>query len=219
MRRLLFPLFIVVLIIILLFLGLPGLEKTFSDLITSSAQQTKKYFVGISFSLLALDVFLPIPSSIVMFFNGSVLGVLIGGLLSLISCLVSSVIGYFFGKAFYKKLNKNYTEEELNKSVHIVNNYGFVGLILTRGIPILSEAIAILCGNMAYSFRHFFMASFIGYVPVCFMYSFIGSHSMGQDGFLWAFGINVFIAAIFLAMNFIKPATTKTANQEMTINK
>ena len=143
MKRLLFPFFILILIIIVLFLGLPGLEDVFSDLIADSANRTKSYFSIISFSLLALDVFLPIPSSIVMFFNGSVLGFLIGGVLSLISSLVSSVVGYFFGKIFYKKINKNYTEDELFKSAHIINNYGFSGVIMTRGIPILSEAVSI----------------------------------------------------------------------------
>ncbi|MEO1258675.1 MAG: VTT domain-containing protein [Bacteroidota bacterium] len=149
-----------------------------------------------------------------MFFNGSVLGFFLGGCLSLLSSMTSSLIGYFFGKAFYKKINQKYSGTEIQKASFIINNYGFIGLILTRGVPILSEAVSILAGNMAYSFRRFFWANLIGYIPICWMYAFIGSRSMGQDGFMWAFGVNVFVAAILLGVNLLRPKerTVRTEN-------
>lgn len=204
MRRLLFPLFILIAIIIALFVGLPGLEEHFGEWLEASTQRTKGYFAAVSFSLLALDVFLPVPSSIVMFFNGKVLGLLLGTTWSLFASLVSASVGFYFGKAFYQRMNKNYRPEELSRAQYIINRYGFAGIIATRGIPILSEAISILCGNMAYRFSYFFWANFIGFLPISLLYAFIGSRSWDTDSFIWAFGINVAIASVFLLMNFIR---------------
>lgn len=205
MKRLLIPLLVLISIIIVLFIGMPGLEDNFSQLLTNSAQETKLYFIGISFSLLALDVFLPVPSSIVLFFNGSVLGLFFGTLLSLAASLVSALLGFYFGKAFYQRMNRGYHPEELAKAQYIIERYGFAGIIATRGIPILSEAISILCGNMNYNFTKFFTASFIGFLPICLLYAYIGSHSLDANSFLWAFGINIGIAAVFLVLNLVKP--------------
>lgn len=204
MRRLLLPLIIVIVVIIGIFLGLPNLEATFSEWVTNSADQAKSYYAIISFSLLASDVFLPIPSSIIMFLNGSILGILWGCLLSLTSSLLSAVIGYYFGKLFYYTLNKHYTPGELEKAELIIKRYGFAGIIVTRGVPILAEAISILTGNMAYNFRRFFLANFIGFLPICLLYAFIGSQSLDTNTFLLAFGINVFVAGVFLSLNLIK---------------
>jgi uncharacterized membrane protein YdjX (TVP38/TMEM64 family) len=204
MRRLLLPLGIVVVVIVIVFLGLPNLEAIFSEWVTNSANQAKSYYSMISFSLLAADVFLPIPSSIIMFLNGSVLGVFWGGVLSLISSLLSAVIGYYFGKLFYHTLNKRYTPEELEKAASIIRRFGFAGIIMTRGVPILAEAVSILTGNMAYRFRHFFLANFIGFLPICLLYAYIGSQSLDTNTFLWAFGINILIAGFFLSLNLVK---------------
>ena len=204
MRRLLFPLLVVMVIIIGLFVGFPGLEETFSSLIEDSANQTKAYFAVISFLLLAADVFLPIPSSIVMFLNGSVLGLGMGMLLSLISSLVSSVIGYYFGKLFHQYLNKRYKDSEKQNAERIITKYGFAGIIATRGVPILSEAVSILAGNMAYHFGRFFLANLIGLLPICLLYAFIGSQSLDTTSFLWAFGINILVAGLFLSVNLMR---------------
>ncbi len=207
MRRLIIPLLVVILVIIVLFLGLPGLEMRFEQLIIESANSTKSYFAAISFVLLALDVFLPVPSSIVMFFNGSVLGLFAGTAWSLFAGVVSASLGFYLGRAFYQRMNRGYRSEEISKAQHIIERYGFAGIIATRGIPILSEAIAIICGNIAYDFKRFFIANCIGLLPISLLYAYIGSQSLDTDSFLWAFGINVLVAAVFLLMNLLQPRT------------
>ena len=55
-------------------------------------------------SLLAADILLPIPSSVVMTFNGSLFRLIPGAIVSLVGLLIGAVIGYWLSRLYGKKL-------------------------------------------------------------------------------------------------------------------
>ena len=197
MKRVLIPILIISIIIIVIFLGFPQLETYFQEVIESQSAGSTMIYILLAFFILTSDFLLPIPSSLLMFSNGLVLGFFQGFLLSLLASLVSSIFGYYLGLSANKRVDRLYSEQELQKADVFINHYGEVGLIISRGIPILSEATSIVCGNVAFSFKKFLLANLLGYVPVCALYSYLGSMSVSRDIFLIAIFSNLLIAGLF----------------------
>jgi uncharacterized membrane protein YdjX (TVP38/TMEM64 family) len=169
-----------------------GLEISFKNLLETFRNSPQKY-VWFSFLILTSDIILPVPSSITMFINGNVIGLWPGLFLSLASVLCSSVIGYFMGKGLGYGLKQNSNE----KADLLLKRYGPYILILTRGIPILSESFCFVCGYNKMTFIKYMFYSFLGYLPVCAIYSYFGSISNDSELFLWTFGGAMLIALIF----------------------
>ena len=184
MKQILIPLIISIVLISVVFVDFENLEGQFSEMLTA-AQENPGEYSGISFLVLSSDILLPVPSSIVMYSNGLVLGLLKGTGLSLISVLLSSVIGYYLGRisAFRAKADA--------RTSAIMEKYGAVGIIITRGIPILSESIVFTAGYNRLSFKLFFLLSLIGYLPVCLVYAYFGN--LAQDG-------NMMLISFFAAL-------------------
>lgn len=197
MKRILIPILIISVFILGIFLAFPDLENYFSTLIEHYSKGSKFLYILFSFLILSADFLLPIPSSILMFSNGWVLGFVPGFFLSIIANMTSSIFGYYLGKSAKEKVNKLYSSEDLQKAEHFLNNYGEIGLIISRGIPILSEATSIVSGNISFNFKKFILANILGYIPVCLLYTYLGSISANRDLFLLAVLINLLVAGTF----------------------
>lgn len=194
-KKLLFPFLITVTGIIVIFLIFNELEVYFTSLL-SSMQEVPMSYTGVSFLVLASDILLPIPSSIVMYTNGYVLGIVNGALLSLCSLVVSAVIGYYLGKATSWGI-KAKADEEADR---LLAKYGILAILMTRGIPILSESICLVCGYNRLPFQRYILFNIVGYLPVCLLYAVFGSLGYSQEVFLISFGCSLVIAAVFWLM-------------------
>ena len=128
-------------------------------------------------SFLALDVFLPIPSSVLSASGGALLGPAWGTLVAWIGLTLSCIIGYGVGAGLGATItDKNYDANILKKSQKLVDTYGYWGLVITRPIPVLAETTAILSGVSKMSFRHFFTATSLSNIGVAFVYAVAGSY-------------------------------------------
>lgn len=193
------PTLIISVLIILTFVLFGSIEDYFISLL-EEVQEQKLIFSILSFLILLSDILLPVPSSIIMFINGFVLGVVGGGLLSLFALMGASVVGYFLGK-----FSQNIFHSKANISASsMVESYGMIAIIVTRGMPVLAEAVSIVCGYNRMNFRKYLLFSFIGYLPLCFLYSFFGQLGQDKNLFLITFFISLLIAAVmwFIARKF-----------------
>lgn len=155
-----------------------------------NSKNDASYYTILSFLVLGSDIVLPVPSSIVMHINGMVLGTFWGGLLSLISVMISSVIGYYLGRSTqWMTKSKNNAKENA-----FLNKYGVFAIIMSRGIPILSESIVLICGYNRFKFKHFVGYSLLGYVPICWLYAYFGN--LSNDLFFVAVSISMLISFI-----------------------
>lgn len=188
-----YPLIISCVLIIGLFLAFGDLE-TYFETSMNRLMHNRQSFAFTSFLALTSDIVLPVPSSIVMYLNGAVLGLLQGALLSFVSVMLSSGIGYLIGLLSVKMMGKNKTHKASNA---LLQTFGSLAILLTRGIPILSESITIVAGYNRYRFTQFLLWNALGYLPVCFTYAYLGSISSSQNAFLISFSASIVLSFVF----------------------
>lgn len=170
-------------------------------LLLNNLESNRLLYSLLNISLLTLDAILPIPSSILMFLNGKVLGILGGTSLSICGASLGSLIAYKIGYKSNDLMNK---KDHYNISQNLLNNYGIWTIMVTRAIPVISELIIIYAGIKKYKLRSVLIYATLGYVPVCLVYAVLGSIMFQTKGFFIAlFSSTVFslLTIIFVFLN------------------
>ncbi len=191
-NKIIFPFVIIVSVIVVSFLLFDDMESFFTNMLQQAGENVKTY-TAVSFVVLASDILLPVPSSIILFTNGYVLGTVYGSLLSLLALMSGSVIGYYLGK--FTSLGLKSKGDE--KADNIVSRYGALSILITRGIPVLAETVCIICGFNKMLFKKYFVYNVVGYVPLCLLYAFCGNIGYDKNIFLISFGCSILISALF----------------------
>ncbi|MBS3913088.1 MAG: VTT domain-containing protein [Bacteroidetes bacterium] len=191
------PFLISVAIVIAIFLLFPEAENYF-QIALQNVKESKSTFSVWSFLILTSDIFLPVPSSIVMYFNGLVLGVIWGFLLSMFSVFLSSALGYYAGRIGAWGV-KAVEDEKANA---FMEKYGMLAILISRGIPVLSESICFVSGYRKFPFGKYMAYSVLGYLPVAIIYACFGTLGESQDLFLISFGASLlFSGLIYVAVS------------------
>lgn len=193
MKPLLLTLLFVAVLIIVIFLCFPGLEAR-SEAWLNEYKGQHGLFAGLSFCILFADILLPVPSSIVMFVNGAVLGIAQGALLSFAAAVSGSMFGYAIGRFPGKAINRFLNDKNKEQADLAFKRYGPLTIIITRGIPVLSEAVSITAGLRRMNALDCLWLNMAGYAPVCILYAVCGNYSAGKYSFLLAFGASMLIA-------------------------
>ena len=191
MKPLWLPLIISIAAVSLVFIFFGGLEGYFKSAL-ESAQSNLMMYSTLSFGILVSDILLPVPSSIILYLNGWVLGLWNGFFLSCLALQLSACLGYILGmKTSFGK------PHSFEKSKLWIEKYGFLAILVSRGIPILSESISYTAGFNKMRWRTFLVSNLIGYLPICLLFSSFGSLGQDENAFLWSFGVSLIIAAGF----------------------
>lgn len=204
MKSLLYPLLVFASFVIATFLVFQNLETVFADKLNTLVQYPWQ-FGALSTLLLASDLLLPVPSILVMYFNGYVLGTFSGTLVSLAGLMLGCVAGYYLGKMGSKKQSQVST----HRALLFLEKYGSLAILLSRGIPILSESICVVCGFNNMPFKHYLLYNLIGYLPLCVLYAYCGSIGYDQNNFMLTLGCSVLLGICFW---FFGKKLTKPAN-------
>lgn len=135
-------------------------------------QDHASFAVGIgSVVLMASDVVLPVPSSVVMLGNGVIFGWGLGALLSTLGALLSSLIGYALGRAASSWAAARIDEASRARLVGFIDRYGVVAIVASRPIPIVAEMIAILAGSAGMPWPRFLASAAAGSAIMGIAYS------------------------------------------------
>lgn len=109
--------------------------------------------------LLASDIFLPVPSSLVSTFAGKMLGFWMGTAASWCGMTAGTALAFWlvhmFGRPLAQRLS---SEEELHRMNAMVKRYGVFILVLMRPIPVFAEASVLMMGTMRLSWWRFWVA-------------------------------------------------------------
>lgn len=133
--------------------------------------------------LLASDVVLPIPSSVISVLAGKVLGFLPAFCAIWLGMTASAVVGYFLGTKGTQIL-PNGMRGELVQLEHGLRNHGWLVIATSRSIPVLAEATVILAGAMRYDFWRFLLICSGSNFGISFLYAMLGSW-VGVEGNLF----------------------------------
>jgi len=134
---------------------------------------------GVGVGLLALDVLLPVPSSVVMVVLGKLYGFALGAGLALVGSLASAVLAWCLGRRGERWLERALTPEERAAADAWLARHGAFALALTRPVPILAETFALLAGARGMPLARVVPAAILGILPAVLLYAWAGS--AGRD--------------------------------------
>jgi len=147
--------------------------------------------------LLIADVFLPVPSSLVMVAHGSLFGVVVGTLLSLVGSVGAALVGFATGRRGGKLLERVVTPAEQARANNMLERWGVLAIIVTRPIPMLAETVAIMSGASSLSCGTVALASFVGSLPPALLYALTGAAVANFQTTSLMFGVVLLVAGLF----------------------
>ena len=154
------------------------------------------------FGLLAGDLILPIPSSIVMTLSGYFLGAFTGTLVSFGGAMASALLGFGLCRRFGQKaFNRLIGQDDVSRVERILGQYGAWAIIFSRSVPMLTEVMSCLAGLGRMRFPLFLGLSIAGTLPLCCVYAWAGSKSQQTPtGIGWAVVLAFVIPAAGFAL-------------------
>jgi uncharacterized membrane protein YdjX (TVP38/TMEM64 family) len=147
--------------------------------------------------LLVADVFLPVPSSVVMLAHGALFGVWWGSALSLAGSVGAAALGFFVGRRGSRALERLVTPAEKARADRMLARWGGLAIVVTRPIPLLAETTAIIAGTSSMTWPRLLVASAAGSAPPALLYALTGATSRGLDNGFLMFGLVMVIAGAF----------------------
>lgn len=125
--------------------------------------------------LLATDVFLPVPSSVVATLAGYKLGVLGGTLATWLGMSLGAAVGFLLARRWGSRLVGWLTRpDDLERTSRLLDNYGPMLLVVGRGVPVLAEATVLILGMHGLAWRRFLPPVLLSNLGLALAYSAFG---------------------------------------------
>ena len=120
-------------------------------------RQDSRWVVGGALGgLLATDLLLPIPSSLVSIAAGYVLGFWKGSAVIWIGMTAACLIGYLLGATAGREVTRRFVgEKELQRASHAQTRFGDWVVVVFRAVPVLAEASVLFAGVARMPFARF----------------------------------------------------------------
>lgn len=160
-------------------------------------------------ALLISDILLPVPSSLIMIAYGALFGLVLGTLLSLVGGLGASLVGFWIGRRGATFINRFVSEKERQQADRLMQRWGMIAIIVTRPIPLLSEATSIVAGGTSLRWRAMIIASVLGLIPGAAIYAAAGVYAVSVESTIWSFVVVIGVAFVFWVIGkfLVKPKT------------
>jgi uncharacterized membrane protein YdjX (TVP38/TMEM64 family) len=146
--------------------------------------------------LLAADLFLPIPSSIVMVLSGAAFGVFWGGALSLVGSVGGEWLGFELVRRYGRRASAAIVgDDEIDRLARVFTRHGAAAIAVTRALPVVMETMSVVAGLSTMTRGTFLVASLIGTAPIVFVYAYAGKVSRDTGSTLPAIIMLIAVAA------------------------
>ena len=157
-----------------------------------AARNSGRVMAAVVVSVLALDVFLPVPSSIVSTAAGALLGFAAGMAASTAGMTIGCVLGYVCGSRFgLPVVRRMVRERELSEVSQRFRQGAMWALAMMRPIPVLAEASALLSGVAGVPFARFLAVTALANAGISTVYAAVGANALHTGSFLLAFAASV----------------------------
>ena len=128
------------------------------------------------FGLLAGDILLPVPSSVLTTFAGRVLGFWDGTAVAWCGMTAGAVLAFGLVRVFGRPLAKRLSNDrELARMDALASRWGVFVLVLTRPIPVLAEAGVLLLGTTRLEWWRFLVAVGLSNLGIAAAYAALGN--------------------------------------------
>ena len=156
--------------------------------------------VGIA-SVLASDVFLPVPSSIVSTAAGALLGFAAGVAVSTAGMTAGCMLGYLCGQKFGVPLVRRMVRERDLEEVTARFRRGADWALATmRPVPVLAEASALVAGVAGVPFGRFVGVTALANAGISTVYCAAGAKALDTGSFLIAFAASIALPGCLMGL-------------------
>ncbi len=147
--------------------------------------------------VLATDVLLPVPSSVVSTFAGQRLGVLGGTAASWVGMTIGAVAAFWIARRFGRPLAVWLAgAEEYARMEALSERIGPRILVLTRAVPVLAEAGVLLFGATRLSWRRFLWPVCLSNLGIAAAYALLGAWSRLEGTVLVALAASIAVPVL-----------------------
>lgn len=151
-------------------------------------------------ALLASDIFLPIPSSLVSTLAGWQLGAWGGALASWLGMSLGAVVGFQLARWWGQPLVAWLTRPaDLARTNRLAERFGPLLLVLGRGVPVLAEATVLLCGMHGLSWRRFLPPVLLANLGLAIAYAAMGQIAERHQWLPLALGVAIALPVLMVA--------------------
>lgn len=147
--------------------------------------------------LLVADVFLPVPSSLVMVAHGALFGVVLGASLSLAGSLGATSLAFFLGRRGSPLIARLVSDGEKARADSLLRRYGALAILATRPLPLLAETVAILAGASPMGWGRMLAAAAAGSLPASLLYALTGATTRSFASGALMMGLVLALAGLF----------------------
>lgn len=143
---------------------------------------------GVIALVLAGDILLPVPSSLVSSLAGALLGFW-GGVLAIWSGMSAGcLLGYWVGRgAGHGLMRRIVGEGEVARARAMLSGAGGIALVATRAVPVLAETLVLGAGAAGMRLAPFLLLTGLANLAVALAYAAIGAWALSEGSFLLLF--------------------------------
>lgn len=153
------------------------------------------------FALLALDIFLPVPSSVVATAAGVLLGFAEGAAVVWGGMMAGCAVGYAVGVRAASTARWIVGPASLARAEALMARYGDLAIVLCRPVPVLAEASVVFAGIVRQRFARVAWLTALSNLGIAAGYAAFGAYSMRIDSFVVAFVGALLLPGIALAIS------------------
>jgi len=144
--------------------------------------------------LLAIDILLPVPSSVVSTAAGLFLGFAGGTMTSLVGMTMSCTVGFWLGLRFGRPIaSRMVGSSELQRLERISRQVGDWVIVVARPVPVLAEASVLLAGMSRMPTYRFMLLTTLSNLGISLVYAAIGALSATLNSFLLAVAASILV--------------------------
>lgn len=158
---------------------------------------------GAIFGLLAFDVLLPVPSSIISTAAGVLLGFLPGAAVIWAGMMAGCAFGYVLGVRGSGLAGRLVGADGLERAGRLAGRYGDLAIVLCRPVPVLAEATVVFAGLIRMPVGRFTRLTGLSNLGIALGYAAFGALSLSINSFLVAFVGAMVMPALFLLVSRI----------------
>lgn len=147
-------------------------------------------------TLLAVDVFLPVPSSLVMVMSGAAFGVVWGSLLAFVGSVGGEWLGFELTRRYGRRISRTIIgDAEVERLERVFARHGAAVVVVTRALPVVMETMSVVAGLSNMRRGTFLAASALGTAPIVVVYAYAGKMSRDAGSLVPAAVIILAVAA------------------------
>ncbi len=174
-------------------------------------------------TLLAVDLFLPVPSSLVMILSGAAFGVWWGAALSLIGSIGGEWLGFELVRHYGRPLSRRMvTDDEIRTLDRVFARHGVAAIAITRALPVVMETMSVVAGMSRMSRASFLVSSLLGTMPIVVIYAYAGAVSRETGSLVPAVIILIAVAGagwIWYRSRIAEPSSRRTRRKNGAPNR